>query len=90
LAIGRAALAGGSRSWVGLAGIETAPNARRRGLARLILSTLLRWAAEQGAERVMLEVRRENEAAITLYRQLGFATAHEYHYRMVTEAVPET
>jgi N-acetylglutamate synthase len=83
LAIGRAALDSRTRSWVGLAGIETAPSARRRGLARLILSTLLTWAAEQGAEQAMLEVRRDNEAALALYRQLGFSTAHEYHYRTV-------
>ena len=83
LAIGRAALDRESGAWVGLAGIETAPEARRRGLARLILRTLLAWAAEQGAEHAMLEVRRENEAALALYRQLGFVIAHEYHYRTI-------
>lgn len=83
LAIGRAALASGTCPWVGLAGIETAPTARRRGLARLILRTLLAWAAEQGAEHAMLEVHRTNDAALALYRQLGFVTAHEYHYRTV-------
>lgn len=83
LAIGRAVLAGESGSWVGLAGIETAPTARRRGLARLILNTLLNWAAEQGAEHAMLEVTRDNDAALTLYRQLGFVTVQEYHYRSI-------
>jgi ribosomal protein S18 acetylase RimI-like enzyme len=83
LAIGRAALDRESGAWVGLAGIETAPEARRRGLARLILRTLLAWAAQQGAEHAMLEVRRENEAALALYRRLGFVTVHEYHYRTV-------
>ncbi|HTJ68441.1 MAG TPA: GNAT family N-acetyltransferase [Actinospica sp.] len=86
LAIGRAALAAGSESWVGLAGIETAPSARRRGLARLILSVLISWAAEQGAEYAVLEVRRTNDAALALYQQLGFVTAHEYHYRTIVEA----
>jgi len=83
LSIGRAVLAGESGSWVGLAGIETAPAARRRGLGRLILGTLLEWAAEQGAEHAMLEVRPENESALALYDRLGFVTAHEYHYRTV-------
>ena len=97
LSIGRAVLAGEAKSWVGLAAIETAETARRRGLARLILGTLLEWAADQGAEHAMLEVRPENEAALALYRRLGFTTAHEYHYRPVAstadaalEAVPET
>jgi ribosomal protein S18 acetylase RimI-like enzyme len=31
----------------------------------------------------MLEVRRENHAALALYRQLGFDTRQEYHYRPV-------
>ncbi|HET9171686.1 MAG TPA: GNAT family N-acetyltransferase [Actinospica sp.] len=86
LAIGRAALDRESGTWVGLAGIETAPEARRRGLARLILRTLLAWAADQGAEHAMLEVRRGNEAALALYRQLGFVTAQEYHYRSLSVA----
>ena len=87
LSIGRAVLAGESGSWVGLAAIETDPGARRRGLGRLILGTLLEWAADQGAEQAMLEVFAHNEPAISLYRQLGFTTAQEYHYRPVpTEA----
>jgi GNAT superfamily N-acetyltransferase len=83
LAIGRAVLAGPSGSWVGLAGIETAPAARRRGLARLIIKTLLDWAAAHGAARAMLEVTAENEAALALYSSLGFATGHHYHYRTI-------
>ena len=86
LSIGRAVLCGGSaHRWVGLAGIETAETARRRGLARLILRTLLQWAVQQGAERAMLEVRAENDAALSLYRELGFRTAHAYHYRTIPE-----
>jgi ribosomal protein S18 acetylase RimI-like enzyme len=84
LSIGRAVLAGPSDSWVGLAAIETAPEARRRGLARLILRTLLQWAAQHGARHAMLEVRAENEGAIALYRDLGFRTAQTYHYRELT------
>jgi len=85
LSIGRAVLAGESGSWVGLAAIETTPAARRRGLSRLIMRTLLLWAAERGAEHAMLEVTTGNEPAITLYRELGFTTAHEYHYRNVPQ-----
>jgi GNAT superfamily N-acetyltransferase len=85
LSIGRAVLAGESRSWVGLAAIETADAARRRGLGRLILGTLLEWAADQGAEHAMLEVRPENDAALALYGRLGFTTAHRYHYRTVAD-----
>jgi N-acetylglutamate synthase len=81
LSIGRAVLAGESRTWVGLSAIETAPEARRRGLARLVLRTLLQWAAQHGAERALLEVAAHNDGATALYRELGFRTAYEYHYR---------
>jgi GNAT superfamily N-acetyltransferase len=83
LAIGRAVLAGPSDSWVGLAGIETAPAARRQGLARLIIRTLLDWAAGQGAAHAMLEVTDGNGPALALYAGMGFATNHRYHYRPV-------
>lgn len=83
LSIGRAVLSGEGPRWVGLAGIETARAARRRGLARLILRTLLQWAAQHGAERAMLEVHPHNEAAVSLYREIGFRSAHDYHYRTV-------
>lgn len=86
LAIGRAVLAGPADRWVGLAGIETAPAARRRGLARLILRTLLDWAAARGAVYAMLEVTPENHAAIALYTGLGFSTRHHYHYRPLPTA----
>ena len=86
LSIGRAVLAGGSGSWVGLSAIETDATARRRGLARLILNTLLTWAAERGAEHAVLEVHHGNEAALALYRRLGFVTAHRYYYRPVPAA----
>lgn len=85
LSIGRAVLAGSGQRWVGLAGIETAAGARRRGLAHLILRTLLQWAAQHGAERAMLEVRSGNETALSLYRELGFRTAYAYHYRTVDQ-----
>lgn len=86
LSIGRAVLSGPGLRWVGLAAIETAPAVRRRGLSRLVLRTLLQWAAQHGAERAMLEVLADNEPAIALYRTLGFGTAHAYHYRPVPEA----
>lgn len=88
VAIGRAALipatgdSDGAR-WVGLTGIETAPSARRRGLAKLVVDALLEWADEQGATDVFLEVSPDNEAAVKLYAALGFTTHHEYHCRVI-------
>ena len=90
VAIGRAAVIpatdadapDGSR-WVGLSAIETAPSARRRGLAKLVMDALLEWADEQGATDAFLEVSPDNEAAVGLYAALGFTTHHEYHCRVI-------
>ena len=91
VAIGRAALLPppegessderGAR-WVAVNAVETAPAARRRGLAKLVMDALLEWAEEQGATDVLLEVTPDNAPAIALYDALGFTTHHEYHYRV--------
>lgn len=48
------------------------PEYRRQGIARDLLSSALQRLAEDGVVRTNLEVRAGNEAAISLYRSLGF------------------
>ena len=48
---------------------------RGLGIGRLLLTEALRLFREQGAQRVWLEVRTSNQAAISLYRALGFRQA---------------
>ncbi len=45
------------------------PAQRRRGLAQILLAELLRRSVERGARHATLEVRRENDPAIGLYRR---------------------
>ena len=45
---------------------------RRQGIARRMLSELMREGRDEGIGRFTLEVRASNEAAIALYRGLGF------------------
>ena len=45
---------------------------RRRGIASALLEALLTSAREEGASRVLLEVRVSNDAAIGLYEKAGF------------------
>lgn len=52
--------------------IATAPPLRRRGLAKGLLRRVLAKAAALGLERAVLEVRESNQAALALYRSLGF------------------
>jgi ribosomal-protein-alanine N-acetyltransferase len=57
---------------VHLIDVVTHPDARRRGLARALLKTLIAHAAGRQAALIALEVRRSNLAAIALYRGAGF------------------
>jgi ribosomal-protein-alanine N-acetyltransferase len=47
-------------------------SARRRGHARALVRSFLAAAEARGAETCFLEVRAGNEAALALYRNLGF------------------
>lgn len=53
---------------------------RRRGLASLILSTLLAEGRESGSTHAVLQVTQDNEPAQTLYRKFGFSPIYEYRY----------
>jgi ribosomal protein S18 acetylase RimI-like enzyme len=83
LAIGRAVV---DDEWCGITALEVEPAARRRGLARVVLAGLLDWAAARGATAIYLQVAEDNEAALALYRGLGFAEHHRYHYRIAPDA----
>jgi len=52
--------------------IAVAPPARRQGLARLLMTTLIETARDRGAREVFLEVRVDNPAAQDLYVSLDF------------------
>jgi ribosomal-protein-alanine N-acetyltransferase len=58
------------------------PAHRRKGLGRLLLQEAIEEGRERGATAALLEVRRSNEAAQSLYRSLGFTeigTRREYY-----------
>ena len=52
--------------------VATDPDFRRRGVGALLLVAAERTGASRGALVSTLEVRRSNEAAIGLYRKLGY------------------
>jgi len=68
--------------WVGIFGMGTARDHRRRGVASAIVGAILDRAARAGAEAAYLQVETDNHAAIELYRGLGFTVSHGYHYRV--------
>ncbi len=81
--------AGGGRKIVGYLGywliideahistIAVQASLRRKGLGSKLLGAALRSAASKGAEKVSLEVRESNKAAIAMYERFGF----EHHSR---------
>jgi [ribosomal protein S18]-alanine N-acetyltransferase len=72
--------------------IAVKPGAQRSGTARALLGTLLELAAEQGAERMMLEVADTNEPALGFYVASGFAEIarrRDYYGRGVDAVVME-
>jgi GNAT superfamily N-acetyltransferase len=70
--------------WVGIFGMGTRPESRRRGAATAVLHGLARWAAAQGCPQLYLQVETDNDAARTLYAGAGFTDAYGYHYRTRT------
>jgi N-acetylglutamate synthase len=87
LAAARGTVTGQGR-WLGLALIEVAPAARRTGFARHVIGGLAMWAASVGATDAYLQVDEGNEAALGLYRRLGFTTHHTYATRTAAEIRP--
>jgi ribosomal protein S18 acetylase RimI-like enzyme len=78
-AVGRGVAQG---EWYGIYCMAVAPTARRRGLGRAVLRTLLAVARRQGARRAYLVVVEHNAAARRLYEREGFRVAGRYHYRV--------
>ena len=60
----------------------THPDHRGRGLARALITALVRAITARG-ERPFLHVLSENASAIALYRQLGFTHRRSLHLRVV-------
>lgn len=70
-AVGFLVVQNGAPDWE-LENIAVLPEFRRRGVARSLLSALLAQARALRAERILLEVRASNQAAICLYQANGF------------------
>jgi GNAT superfamily N-acetyltransferase len=53
-------------------GVSVVEAWRGRGIGRVLIGHVERWAAEHGVERMVLNVSEANEGAIRLYRELGY------------------
>lgn len=52
--------------------VAVLPEARRCGIGKLLMNQMHQAAKEAGATHMFLEVRVSNEAALTLYRGMGY------------------
>jgi GNAT superfamily N-acetyltransferase len=77
VAVARGSVGGG---WAGVTAVEVDAGYRRRGLARLVLARLARWAAERGARSTYVQVGETNAVAVRLYESAGFTHHHRYDY----------
>jgi GNAT superfamily N-acetyltransferase len=78
VAVGRAVADAG---WAGVFGMATLPEARGNGAARIVLAALADWAGLHEADRMYLQVERDNIPALRLYEGMGFSEVCGYHYR---------
>jgi N-acetylglutamate synthase len=81
-------LAVAERGYVGLYDIVVAARLRGLGIGRRLVTGLMAWGREQGAERAYLQVREPNAVAAGLYRSLGFTEAYRYTHRVRAEDFP--
>lgn len=73
----------GDGAWAGIFLMLTVPEQRGRGAGGAVLGAIADWARSGGAERLYLQVERDNPGAHSLYRRAGFEEAYGYHYRML-------
>lgn len=78
VAVGRAVADTG---WAGVFSMATLPRARGQGAARTVLAALAGWAGAHHADRMYLQVERDNIPALRLYERTGFSEVCGYHYR---------
>lgn len=77
---------GGLKPWTDESGsaeikrMYVAPQARGRGLGKLILAALIAWAREHGVRRVVLETGNRQAEAVGLYTGAGFAQIPNFGY----------
>ncbi|WP_179378087.1 GNAT family N-acetyltransferase [Jannaschia marina] len=60
--------------------VLTLPRFRRQGVGRLALRHAANWAAERGADHIVLPVEADNAAAVGLYEGAGLVRRGGYRY----------
>jgi ribosomal protein S18 acetylase RimI-like enzyme len=64
----------------GILDMGTRVEQKRQGKGRRLLAAALKWAKGRGADTAWLQVESSNEAALSMYGNLGFEPAYSYVY----------
>ena len=67
---------------LGLFGMFTAPDHRKKGYGTQLVASMLQQAQQNGATHAYLQVMKENVPACRLYAKLGFQELYDYWYRV--------
>ena len=71
---------GFSGRWSALGAVRVAPEHRRKGIARALVTSSINLAQNEGFPFMFLQVDCDNHAAVSLYESLGFAHHHRDIY----------
>ena len=66
----------------GLFDIVTDPKQRRKGYGMQLVTSMLDWGNQHGAQYAYLQVANTNVAAQQMYMKLGFQGSYQYWYRL--------
>lgn len=69
-------------------GMSCLPECRRIGLGAALLAQGIEWARDGGVRKLALEVFASNEAAISLYRKMGFEVEARLKGEFVIDGAP--
>lgn len=71
------------KGWGCISNIVVNPRHRRKGIANQIINHLSKWAYENGAHHMYLQVVQTNHPAVHLYKKIGFTPVSNHHYRIL-------
>jgi ribosomal protein S18 acetylase RimI-like enzyme len=68
-------------SWPEVRLVSVAPEARGRGVARALMDECLRRARSSGATAIGLHTSRSMQAAMQMYKRMGFVRVPEFDHQ---------
>ena len=73
-------------NYFGIFDIVTRRQVRNKGHGTRLLTDMLSWARQTGAQHAYVQVMAQNALAIRLYEKLGYRRIYHYWYRIIREA----